>query len=230
MRNPDRDSTAPDYPTDEFGRPDGRDFHYRVPLGDEPAATLAMMALKGMGRYDERFVARWKDYSARKPGAYIGLETHDSKGHLAGLAEYAHSPAWEDVSDRVSTDVDEFRQNPTGRGTKFRGTVDVDPTGDGVYRSVEYDAVVTTVTPSEFRDALMGGDGSDDVRDAIHFAQRDAADEYRRRRAEAQRECEHVHFVRFDEVDHGHPHDPRAVGYCEDCGAEVSDDGDVVWG
>ena len=215
------------YPTDEFGRPDGRDYHYRIPLDDDRAMRLAVWALNGMVHYDDRFVVEWDDF-AGDGLSYIGLRTNDSKGHLKGLAEYAYSPRWEYVSDVQTTAVDEYRQNPSGGGTKIVGTFDYDPTGDGVYRTLSYETVVN-LTPTEFEAALENrGDDWEAVRDAIHWAKEDAQAEYREARAEFQHECDHGPTLDADDVTVFHS--PHAVAFCERCEAEIDADGNVVWG
>jgi len=224
--NPHTDSDDVDYPTDEFGRPDGRDYHYRIPMNDDRAMRLATWALHGMVHYDDRFVVEWDDFAGDL--GWFGIRTHDSKGHLDGLAEYAFSPRWESVSDRQTCEVDEYRQNPSGGGTKLVGTFRYDPTGDGAYRTLEYEAVVS-LTPTEFEAALDArGDDWTEVRDTIHWAKQDAQEEYREARAELQRECDHVPTL--DEDDVTVFHSPHAVAFCERCEAEIDADGDVVWG
>lgn len=215
------------YPTDEFGRPAGRDYHYRVPMNDDRAMRLATWALHGMLHYDGRLVSQWREFAGNS-AAYIGLQTHDSKGHLQGLAEYAYSPRWEDVSDVETCLIDEYRQNPSGGGTKVRGTFEYDPTGDGAYRTLEYDTVVG-LTPTEFEAALeTRGDDWAQVRDAVHWAKQDAIEAYREARAEFQRECDHGPTLGEDDVTVFHARD--AVAFCERCGAEIDAGGDVVWG
>lgn len=222
-----RHSDDESYPTDEFGRPVGNDHHYRIPMNDDAGMMLARWALHGIGRYDERFVVEWDGF-AGDAVSYFGLRTNDSKGHLAGLAEYAYSPRWEDVSDRTTTLVDEYRQNPSGAGTKVVGTFRYDPTGDGAYRTLEYDTVVDA-TPTAFAEALeTRGDTWDDIRRSIQWAKDDAIEAYNAARAEFQRECDHGPTLDGDDVTVFHS--PDAVAYCERCGAELDTDGGVVWG
>jgi hypothetical protein len=215
------------YPTDEFGRPAGRDYHYRIPLNDDRAMRLATWALHEMVHYKDRFVVEWDGFAGDEL-AYIGLRTNDSKGHLRGLAEYTHSPRWEDVSDRSTTEVDRYRQNPSGGGAKIVGTFRCDPTGDGAYRTLEYETVVA-LTPTEFEAALeQRGDDWGEVRDAIRWAKDDAIEAYNEARAEFQRECDHGPTLDADDVTVFHS--PDAVAFCERCEAELDADGDVVWG
>ena len=44
------------YKTDDFGRPDDKDYHYRIPLNDDRAMRLATWALHEMVHYRDRFV------------------------------------------------------------------------------------------------------------------------------------------------------------------------------
>jgi hypothetical protein len=214
------------YPTDDFGRPDGRDYHYRIPMNDDRAMRLATWALHGRLHYDDRFVVEWDDFAGDL--GYIGLRTMDSKGHLTGLAEFAYSPRWESVSDRQTCAVDEYRQNPSGGGTKLVGTFRYSPTAEGFPVTLEYETVVS-LTPTEFEAALENrGDDWSEVRDAIRWAKQDAQEDYRQARAEYQRECDHGPTRGEDDVTVFH--DPRAVAFCEECGAEIDADGTVVWG
>jgi len=215
-----------DYPTDEFGRPDGRDYHYRIPLNNETAMRLATWALHGMLRYDDRFVVEWDGFAGSEL-EYLGIRTMDSKGYLAGLAEYAHSPRWESVGPM--TDVEEYRQNPSGAGTLVRGTFDYDPTGEGAYRSLEFETVVD-LTPTEFAEAYdtLGETWSEEVRPVIRWAKDDAIEAYNEARAEFQRECDHGPTLDADDVTMLHA--PDAVAFCERCEAEIDADGNVVWG
>jgi len=210
-----------DYPTDEFGRPDGRDYHYRIPTDNDAAMMLASWALHGRVKYSDRLVSKWGGFSGDDGVSYIGIETRDNKGHLDGLAKYAHSPEWRDMG--VMSDIDEYRQNPSGAGTKVRGTFRCSPDDPHTEITLEFDTVVD-LTPTELEAAYENmGDDWDSAQDSIHWAKQDAIEEYREELWEHRRDCEHNHFVRTDI-----PGRSGAVGYCEDCGAELDENGEIV--
>ena len=214
------------YKTDEFGRPDDRDYHYRIPLNDDRAFRLATWALHSMVHYDDRFVVEWDGYSGSQL-SYMGIRTRDSKGHLRGLAEFAHSPRWKNVETPL-TEVDEYRQNPAGGGTKIKGTFRASPVDPHAEVRLTFETVVD-LTPTEFETALENGGGTlweDEVRDPIHYAKQDAIEDYVEAYVERQRECEHRHVV--DDAASYALDSPDAVAYCEDCHAELDEDGDVV--
>lgn len=214
--------TDPNYPTDDFGRPDGRDYHYRVPLNDERAATLASRALNGLAPFQDRFVVSWDEFSGDKI-AYLGIRTHDSKGHLMGLAEYAHSPKWQNVGPM--SDIDEYRSGRSG-GTKVRGSFRVDPQSFNGVSKLSFTTVLD-VTPTELEAALSErGDTWRDIQETIRYAKDDSMEQAREEIAEQQRNCEHDHAV-FPENHVGKT--ARSDGYCEDCGAELTEDKELAY-
>lgn len=207
-----------DYPTDMFGSPCGRDYHYRIPKNDETAMRLAAWAYHGMMGYEDRHVGKWKDYSGDSV-TYWGIRTIDHKGHLDGLAEYAHSPKWEDADETRA--FSEYRG--VSGGTRIKGTFRCSPDRPEHELTLQFDLRLG-LTPTELRDAIENqGDAWDEVTEAIHYAKQDRMEEYRQDLAEARRDCEHTHFVEEDI-----PGRPRAVGYCEDCGAELDADKNLV--
>lgn len=210
-----------DYPTDEFGRPNGRDYHYRIPLNNDAAARLASLALNGMFPYKDRFVVEWKGFSGDSI-SYMGIRTNDSKGHLDGLAQYAHSPKWESVGPM--SDIDEYRSGRSG-GTKVRGSFRVDPQSFNGIQRLSFDTVID-VTPSELETALQDrGDIWDRIQETIHWAKQDSMDNAREQIANEQRNCEHEHAVFPDRYisEHG------GSGYCEDCGAELTENNELAY-
>jgi len=216
--------TDPNYPTDKFGRPNGRNHHYRIPLNDERAATLASRALNGLAPFSDRFVVSWDEFSGDRI-AYMGIKTSDSKGHLQGLAEYAHSPKWQNVSSRVSCEIDEYRSGRSG-GTKVRGSFRVDPMSFNGATKLGFSTVLD-VTPTELESALENrGDTWKEIQDTIRYAKDESIKNARERIAEQQRNCEHEHAV-FPENHIGET--ARSDGYCEDCGAEITQNKELAY-
>jgi hypothetical protein len=208
-----------DYKTDRFGHPNDRDHHYRIPLNDDSAMRKATWALNSMLMYKDRFVTKWDKYSGDKL-SYMGIQTHDSKGHLTGLAEYAHSPKWENLG--VMSDIDEYRGGVKGGGTKVKGTFNVDPMSFNGVSTLQFETVLD-VTPTELEAAYEDrGETWDKIQDTIHWAKRDAMDSAREQIAEKQRQCEHNHVV-------GNDPDSSLPATCEDCGADVRKDENDEW-
>lgn len=214
------------YKTDDFGRPDDADYHYRIPLNDTRAVRLATWALHGMVHYSDRFVVEWADF-AGDGLSYMGIRTNDRKGHLSGLAQFAYSPRWETAG--VMTDVDRYRQNPSGAGTKVVGSFRASPVDPHAEVSLTFETVVA-LTPTEFESALeTRGDAWDEhVRPAIMWAKDDAVKAYQDAHAERQRECDHDHTIDVSDAT-GVAHSRDAVAFCEDCHAEVADDGTLAY-
>lgn len=203
--------TEKDYPTDRYGNPDGRDYHYRIPLNDDMAVRLASWALNGMVSYSDRWVVEWDGFSGNSLD-YMGIKTHDSRGHLDGLAEYAHSPKWESMGPM--TDIDEYRG--VSGGTKIRGTFRVDPMSFNGVNKLQFKTTVG-VTPSELEKAAENrGETWRDIQESLRWAKDDAMETAWEDIAEKQRQCDHEHTI--DGI-HGHT--------CEDCGAELDDDGEL---
>ena len=225
MTNINRDLDV-SYKTDDFGRPDDADYHYRIPLNDDRAMRLATWALHEIVHYSDRFVVSWDGFAGDSL-SYMGIRTNDRKGHLRGLAEYAHSPRWEDAG--VMTDVDRYRQNPSGAGTKVVGSFRASPVDPHAEVTLTFDTVVD-LTPTEFEAALEArGDAWDEhVRPAIRWAKDDAVEAYQEAHAERQRECDHDHTIDVSDAT-GVAHSREAVAFCEDCHAEVDADGSLAY-
>lgn len=68
---------------------------------------------------------------------------------------------------------------------------------------------------------------SDKFEERIHWVKQDAIDEHQERVYQHQQDCSHEHLVRDDSA---HYDDPTAIGYCEDCGAELDEKMNVVGG
>jgi len=210
------------YKTDDFGRPDDVDYHYRIPLNDDRAVRLASWALHGMVHYQDRFVVSWDGFAGDSI-SYMGIRTHDSMGHLDGLAEYAYSPRWQDAGRM--TDIDRYRQNPSGAGTKVVGTFRGSPVDPAVEVVMEFETVLD-LTPTEFADAESnrGDVWTGVVKPAVRWAKADAVDDYQAAYAARQRTCDHDHVV-----EGGYLESRDAVAYCEDCHAELDADGELAY-
>jgi len=212
-----------DYPTDKFGNPDGRDYHYRIPLNDKSAMRKAAWALHEMVFYKDRFVVEWDEFSGDKI-SYMGIRTHDSKGHLDALAEYAHSPKWQNLGPM--SDIDEYRYSSKG-ATKVKGTFRVDPQSFNGIQRLSFKTVVSA-TPSELESAYeQRGDTWSEIQDSIHWAKQDAMESAREQIADKQRNCEHSAAVFPD--NHIGEYGSHADGYCENCGAEITEDKELAY-
>lgn len=210
------------YKTDEFGRPDDRNYTYRIPIDDTRAFRKASMHLKG---FTDRWVDRLKDHDGSDIGHMV-IQTKDDKGHLSGLTEYQYSAKWERPFKHSRHDW-EIRPANKG-GTKIRGTFSAfDEAGFQI--TIPFDTTVSQ-TVSTVK-AIANGEADSDVRndfeEQMHWVKNDAIDAHRERVFEAQQDCDHEHFVRDDSAFYD---DPSAVGYCEDCGAELDDNGNIVGG
>lgn len=195
------------YPTDEFGRPNGRNYHYRIPVNDSGAYRRAVWALHEMVLYKDRFVTEWKEFSGDKL-SYIGLQTHDNKGHLKGLEEYAHSDQWQDLG--MHSDIEEYRYYKGG--TKVRGTFNVDPQSFQGVSSLEFTTTLD-VTPKELEEAYENmGDTWQSIQMTLSWVKNDAMEQAREQIAEKQRNCEHEHVA-----------EGTLTEYCEDCGKEFEE-------
>ena len=217
-------ATDKDYPETEWGRPDGRDYHYRVPLADDAAAELAFRALKGRFPYGDRFVVEWDEFAGDEL-SYIGIRTNDSKGHLVGLAEFAHSPRWRDAG--VMTDIDEYR--PVGGAVRIRGSFIAYPEPHNRV-SLTFDTTVNAAI-DEFETALDSMDGEvwTQITMAMSWAKDEAIEQYREDLMDYRRhECDHPHPVEVDGNTYVVARSPDAVAVCEECGAELDERGNVV--
>jgi len=211
------------YKTDRFGTPDDRNYHYRIPLNNDCAMRLASWALNSVLQYQNRFVVEWDGYSGDKL-AYMGIKTHDSKGHLIGLEEYAHSPKWKNMG--VMSDIDEYRQNPTGSGTQVKGSFRVDPMSFNGVQKLSFKTVVNP-TPTELKEAYeQRGDTWDTVIRTIEYAKDESMEQARKEIHNKQQSCEHEHSV-FPENHIGKTRD--SDGYCEDCGTELTKNKELTY-
>jgi len=209
------------YKTDRFGRPDDRDYHYRIPLNNDAAMRKASLALNGMFPYSDRFVVRWDEHSGDSL-SYMGIKTHDSKGHLDGLAKFSHSPKWQNLGRH--TDINEYRQNPKG-GTIIKGTFRVDPQSFNGHSRLSFKTTIAE-TPTELEQAYENmGDTWQNVQDAVRWAKDDAMENAREQITNRQQNCEHEHAV-FPE---NHISDHGGDGYCEDCGAELTQNKELAY-
>lgn len=169
------------YPTDEFGRPDGRNYQYRISLDDGRALRKASIADKFMGRWVE-----WDSTGDNVPFGCVHIRTHDNKGHIPGLATCVHSHAWEDMPTGPGRlEGLEMRQSTSrGGGTKIKGSVYAGATIYGAQFNYLHITTAVEATPGQIRKAYNGDlatDDADDVRDqiedAVHWAIQDRMDE-----------------------------------------------------
>jgi len=213
-----------DYQTDDFGRANDRDYHYRIPLNNDRAMRLASWALNGMVHYQDRFVVKWDNYSGDKL-SYMGLKTHDSKGHLQGLEEFAHSPKWQNLESPMS-EIQEYRQNPSGSGTVIKGSFRVDPQSFNGINRLSFKTVLE-LTPTEFEKAFDNrNDEWKTVQNSIRWAKDESMEKAREQIANKQRDCDHNHAVIDDDYIAEYR---KAAGYCEDCGAELTSEKELVY-
>ena len=212
------------YKTDKFGNPNDRDYHYRIPLNNDRAMRLASWALNGMVHYQDRFVVEWEEYSGDTL-SYMGIRTHDSKGHLKGLEEFAHSPKWQNINSPMS-DISEYRQNPSGSGTMIKGSFRVDPQSFNGVSKLTFKTTIE-LTPTEFTQAFENRtDEWQSVQESIRWAKDESMEQAREQIAKQQRECEHDHAVIEDNFI---GETKRSDGYCEDCGAEITKEKELAY-
>lgn len=162
------------YSTDEFDRPQGRNYQYRIHLDDSAAMRRVRLADKIGGRF---ITTDHKD----APLGYVHVQTRDNKGHIPGLAEYAHSKSWEDFPAGPGRYQHLEMRNGSSGGTKISGEVYA---GFDIYGcQIRYVDVTVTVsaTPTEIKAAYESGENEDEVigeiDDAIHWALEDRYDE-----------------------------------------------------
>lgn len=198
--------TEKDYPTDKFDNPDGRNYHYRIPLNNDRAMRLATWTLHGMVYYQDRFVTKWDGFSGDRL-SYMGIQTHDNKGHLDKLAKYAHSPKWENFG---RGEIDEYRG--VAGGTKIKGTFGVDPMSFNGISTLSFETVLD-VTPTELEEAYENrSDVWQDIQMSLSWAKDDAMEQAHQEIAEMQRNCSHDHVIE------------GTIGMCcEDCGGEIEE-------
>lgn len=202
------------YPTDEFGRPNGRNYHYRIPLDDSRAMRKARIAEKIKGR-----VLEW-DCCDDNPIGYTCVQTHDNKGPISGLGEYEYSKQWERPFGPGKYENLRIRYN-NGGGTKIKGSVwTCDEYG------TEYQLPINTavdLTVGEVKDAIENcGDKWNQLLESIQWAIEDSLEEKREKEWQKQQECSHDHVVVHDERKVSHS-GLRVKGYCEDCNKEFVD-------
>lgn len=200
------------YPTDEFGRADGRNYHYKIPLDDKRALSKLRVADKVKGRWFE------KESSASRDGKLDGcihVQTKDDKGPISGLSEYEYSKEWEYPFGPGRMENLRVRPNTSGGGgIKVNGTVPAYG-GAGFRYDLEV-SFVSELTMSEARD--MTDEAYDTITNELHWAEQEAHEKRREAIAEERRNCNHEHSVEFDEPKAGER--GMIEGYCEDCGEE----------
>lgn len=166
------DSNDKSYPVDEFGRPAGRNYNYRIPVENDRALRKLRIAEKILDRW---FSEEWKVLDG-----YVEVQTRDKKGHLPGLAEYNYARGWEKFPARGRLGRLEMKNAPRG-GTRLKGSVFAGFTCYGV--DVDYVGVDFTVgaTPSEIRAAYETGKNEDEVvgeiEEALHWVLEDRYEE-----------------------------------------------------
>jgi len=205
-----------DYPTTDLGRPDGKNRHYRVHMNDSRGMRKVAMALQ----LSDRLVYECDccDFP------YFGIETNDSKGHIPYLTEWSSDKRWESPFPHEDWEIN-YRN---GGGVRIRGTFTACDEYGGEF-ACPLDSGMREFTMSEVREiANLEADPDDIDRfyEIMGYIKEDAVDEYHEKKAEAQRECDHRHTV---EEDGPGIVSPDAAGYCEDCGAEVTAEGELAW-
>lgn len=204
-----------DYPTNEWGDPDGKNYHYRIHLNDRSGMFRAGRAL----RSDERFVVECDCCSF----PYFGIKTMDEKGHIPWLTEYSRDERWTAPFPHRDWEINYASHG----GTRIEGTFTATDE-HGMEISVPFKGRVS-LTKSEVEAVARNEADSEKVerfQTAMDWIQEDAMDDYREAVWEAQQECDHD---RTHLIDGPGLECPNADGYCEDCGAEVTAEGELAW-
>ena len=197
-------------------------FHYVIPMNNDKAMKLASLALNRMGTFDDRRVVKWDDHSKDKL-AFLGIKTIDQKGRLSLLSDYEHSQKWEKLG--VLSDINEIKQCSSG-GTLLRGSFNVDPQSFNGVSRLTFETH-TEYTPSEVKEAYdQYNDTWKDIQQTVNYAQNESMEKAREEIANKQRECEHEHAVIDADFVGEHMH---ADGYCEDCGAEITEEKELAF-
>jgi hypothetical protein len=126
----------------------------------------------------------------------------------------------------VMSDIDEYRQNPSGSGTQIKGSFRVDPMSFNGVSKLQFQTVVEQ-TPTEVKEAYENmGDTWESIIRTVSYAKNEAMEKAQEQIAENQRNCEHEHSV-FPENHIGETR--KADGYCEDCGAELTENKELAY-
>jgi len=169
-----------------------------------------------MVHYRDRFVVEWDEYSGDEL-SYMGIRTHDNKGHLKRLEQYVHSPKWQNLGSM--SDINEYRYHAKG-ATKVKGSFRVDPQSFNGINKLQFTTVLD-VTPSELESAYeQRGSTWDDIQQSLRWAKDDAMEQAHEQIADRQRQCDHNHAV-FPDNFVGKTRNSN--GYCEDCGEEITE-------
>lgn len=187
------------FDVDEFGRPTGRNYRYRVSIDNTRALRIARVA--------DKLGCRWVniDYTADDlPYGMLYIYTRDNRGHLPGLAKFAHSPAWEKFPGGPGRLEGLEMRNASKGGTRLRGSVYAGFDIDGWEISyVDIDMTVSA-TPSEIKAAYNDGENFDEVsaeiEDAVFWALDDRYEEILEEKYEHDRELAEEHGCDIEEV------------------------------
>lgn len=195
------------YSTDKYGRPDDKNYHYRIPLDGSAKRALRKV------RVAEKVKGRWieTETSASRDGiiGYRHVETKDNKGPIAGLdGKYRFSKEWEYPFGPGRRGQLRARPNlQKGGGTKIKGPV------GGTDLFVDF---TSELTMSQLEH--MDDDAYNILAREMDWALEDARRKKQEAIAEQRSNCDHQHFVELDEPSWGEM--GKISGYCEDCGHE----------
>jgi hypothetical protein len=210
--------TASDFPTDDLGMPNGRNYHYEIPLNDDEALKKLRFA-----RWKGRDFTNVTDNSIDNGRfGYLTIKTFDRKNHIKGLSNYAKSPQWIAPFGPGKWEDLEAKANGNG-GSKVKGTVPMfDEYGHEYRLGVEFDV---SVSPSDLENMDYGDDEHEAFSDALHWATEDALEAKREAEYQAQQECDHERAVRDENSSVSHTTgervgDDELLAWCEDCGHE----------
>lgn len=203
------DNKEKPYPVDEFGRPNGRNYHYKIPLDDSRALRKVRIADKIKGRFIERNPTDCSLY-------HVTFKTHDNKGPISGVEEYQHSEQWESPFTKSRYSGLEVRYANNG-GTKVKGTV------------VNYgevgrnDIVVNTTIDMTLGEVKKAANHESDelyneFREKMNWVERESPTQ----RDIRQKNCEHKHAVEYDESERKRTYN-EFEGWCSDCGKQFID-------
>jgi len=217
--------TRNNYSTDEFGRANGRDYHYLVDLDDQRAMRKLRVA-KLLGR---RVEIDTSPKAANDKLGFVSVQTRDSKGHIRGITEYQYSKKWEKL-DSFSLPFEgltEVKPSNSG-GSVLKGPFAYYEAGQSkvtLQCKVHVEATVGELKAMEYGDEIHK-----EVSRAVDYAMRERMDEYREEKANYQRnECEHDLIIAEEEgptfsmTGDIRAEEDETIVVCE-CGAEWAED------
>lgn len=220
--------TRHNYPTTEYGTPNGRNYTYRIHI-DSPDFDRMCRIM----RWNLRDITM-NPKGVHSPFPFVAFRTFDRKGRVKGMNKWLFSPSWEPAPFGRGRYGSLEMRNANGGGTRLKGEAFVGYDDDDIrFDYVEIDTTVS-FTPTEVRAILDGESGEypdpqkgrplsqsdayDLIHDELFWAEQDAIESAKNAVYDARDDCEHKHAVQFAGTEPGLA--GPISGYCEDCGEE----------